>query len=964
MTYPNPKESGCPAPVLPGHKAIALTSLLTASVLLGSSIASAQSATDNTSAKPVETADNKTDANSTTASNDDGKLIELDAFVVTGIRASLSKALEVKRESINMVDAVVAEDIGKFPDNNVIEAMQRLPGVQVTDRASGQIATVTVRGLTDVSTTINGRNVFTASGQALSLQDIPASLLSRVDVYKTRSADLIENGIAGQIDIRTHRPFDFSGDRISLAGRYIYADLADKWSPNISGLVSKRWDTKYGKFGALINASYSETAYRNNVVTPGAEVPFMTDAPAPGWVPYERIFPTDGRVAENPIWQAGLTDGLPTASGSTLKINGVDTPYILSRDAIFASDQTGTTKRPAANLGLQWAPSKDSEYTFEAFYDGYRNDNFNDLLFSFVDWWGGPLGAVHLYPRTNIVQSRESVANVYSFTSGDLTTGKTDSYVFALSGKWNITPEFNLKADASYQTSEFNSTFFAVRADRTAPSIQVNFNADGGLPAYSFPGSNLKDPASWKIAQLYDQAHRNKGSAGTLTLDGSYFLGWNIFKKLSFGARYDDRKASEAQRLQDAPGLGQSLSKYPQFQYVNSNYFDGHAAVPDSWVAADGYYIRDHAEEVRNLYKSTVAPNFQTGDALQLVENFNVDEKNMALYLRSDFETYIAGHKLDGQFGARYVDVETDMAFGGKTGNASASKLLPSAALRYDITKDFRFRASYGQTLRRPNFTDLNPTITYTRDVTNIGYGTATGGNSNLKPTESKNYDIALEYYFDDASHVYVSGFRRDIDGLVVGFRKRVTYTDAIGPYDYILSQPDNASNGRLTGVEVGGAYFPKNLPGFLDGLGVQASFTSLHSSQDIPITDSAGNVVGTQRTPFFAVSNNSYSVVLVYERPRFSVRWSYEWRSSFLHHYEAALFANPLGVYDKPEQSMDVQFSFKVTKDFVLTLDATNLTNEIYQRYYGNQPGNSMTNNFDNSLYSRTIAFGARYSF
>lgn len=955
MTYPNNTQTPLRAisrRISRSH-GTALGSLFSLSLLLGAPGLRAQET------KPDETKKAAAVATTTDVASDD-KIVELDTYTVTGIRASMTKALEVKRAAVDMVDAIVAEDIGKFPDNNVIEALQRLPGVQVTDRASGQIATVTVRGLTDVSTTINGRNVFTASGQALSLQDIPASLLGSVDVYKTRSANLIETGIAGQIDIHTHRPFDFSGDKYSIAARYIYADLADKYGPNLSGLVSKRWDLAGGgKFGALINVSYSETPYRNNSVTPGAQVPFVTDKPPAGWVPYQRIF-TDGA---NP-WQPGLTDGLPTAPGSTMVIDGNAVPYVLGRDAIFQVDGTGTTKRPAANLSLQWAPDKTSEYTFEAFYDGYRNENFNNLLFSFVDWWGGPHGAVTLYPGTNIIKSRASTPFVYAFNSGDLGTGKTDSYVAAFGAKWDISPDFRLKADASYQTSEFNSTFFAMRTDRVASSIVVDFNANDGLPAFSFPGQNLNDPSLWNIAQLYDQAHRNKGSAGTLTLDGTYFTNWNFLKKLSFGVRYDDRKASEAQRLQDAPGLGQLLSKHPELAYYNSGFFDGKADIPSSWVVANGYYIRDHADEIRNLYKSTVAPTFKTGSALVLDENFNVDETTAAGYLMGNFETDIAGHKLDGQAGARYVNVQTDMAFGGKTGSASAAKLLPSAAVRYNITRDLRLRVAYGQTLRRPNFTDLNPTITYTRDVTNIGYGTASGGNSNLKPTESKNYDAAVEYFFDDATAIFASVFKRDIEGLVVGFRKRVTYTDAIGPYDYILSQPDNASNGKLDGYEVGGSFFPKNLPGLLNGFGVSASYTHLSSSQDIPITNAAGVVTGTQRTPFFAVSDSSYNVTLAYEKSKFSARLSYEWRASFLHHYEAALFANPIGVYDKPERSMDMQLTYRLSKDFTLTLDATNLTNEIYQSYYGNKPGNSTTNNFGNNLYSRTIALGVRYSF
>jgi TonB-dependent receptor len=932
-------------------------------VVLGLNPAQAQTAAASSPAAPAAPA-----AEQPAVKVEEGT-IRLDKFVVTGIRGSMTEALNIKRDSVQMVDAVVAEDIGKFPDNNIVEALQRVPGVQITDRGAGQISTVTIRGLNDVSTTINGRNVFTASGLSLSLPDIPASLLNRVDVYKTRSADMVETGLAGQIDIHTHRPFDFAGDAMGLAARGIYRQQAGKYDTSVSGLMSKRWNTSAGKFGALVNVSYSITNYRDESVTPGAQVPFVTGTSPSGWVPYERIFPTDGRVTENPIWQAGLNAGLPAAAGSTLPMNGVAVPYVLSRDAIFASDARGKTKRPAANLSLQFAPNADAEYTFEVFYDGYRNENFNNLLFSFVDWWGGPLGAVTLYPGTNIVKKRDSVGWVYGFNSGDLTTGKTDSYVVGLTGKWNINSDFKLKADASYQTSKYNQTFFAMRTDRVAPSIAVDFNAGGGLPAFSFPDnsatttvneSDLTNPALWNIAQLYDQAHQRKGSAGTLTVDGDYKVDWGIVKTLKFGVRYDDRKAAEAQIEQDAAGLGQNLATHPELAYTNSNFFDGRAAVPTTWVVANGYYIDGHKDTIRNLYNSTIASTLKTGAQFQMTENFNVDEATTSGYAMADFKTIIGDRKLDGQFGARFVSVTTDMAFSGQSSSVSKSKVLPSMMVRYDLTNDLRLRLAYGETLRRPAFTDLNPIISYVKDVTNIGYGTASGGNPNLKPTEAKNYDLSLEYYLDDASGLFATAFKREIDGLVVGFRRRVTYQN----YDYILSQPDNASNGKLDGFEFGGTYFPKNLPDPLKGFGVQASYTILKSSQDIPITNSAGVVVGTENTKFFAVSNHSYSAVLAYERSKFSARLSYEWRASFLHHNEAALFANPLGVYNKAERNLNFQMSYRVTDKISLTFDATNLTNEIYQSYYGNLAGNSTTNNFGSSIYGRTYALGARFSF
>lgn len=896
---------------------------------------------------------------------------ELEEIVVTGIRESLTKALDIKRDSLQLVDAIVAEDIGKFPDNNVVEALQRVSGVQVTDRGRGEIATVSIRGLTDVTTTVNGRNIFTASGRSVALADIPASLLNRVDIYKTRSADLIETGIAGQIDIHTQRPFNFNDSKIVLAGRGIYQEQSDEIDPNVSALFSNRWETGAGEFGALLNLAYAETNYRDQSVTAGAMVPFFTDEPPPGFSPYQRI----GTVINGQdVWQPGLEAGLPFSAGSTLPVDGQQYEYLLSRDAVFASDFTGKRERPAANIALQFAPNDSSEYLFEAFYNGYRNESFNSLLFSFVDWWGNlgpnPAANITLYPGTNIIKSRESVGAPYGFMSGDLTTGETDSYVYALGGKWDITDAFKLKADVAYQTSKYDESFFAMRTERVAPSVSVDFNSGGGLPAFSLGDdpntavdeSDLTNPGLWNIAQLYDNALQRKGDAVTFTLDGDYAIDSGFITTVNFGLRYDDREASEAQRTQDAPGLGVSLADHPELVSINHGFFDGRSNVPTSWAVADGYYIRDHADEIRNIYRNSVAPDLAVGSDLVLVENFTVNEATSSVYLQAEFATEIGGRTFDGQFGVRYVSVETDMDFTDlntlvtSSASASASKLLPSLMLRYSITDDLRLRFAYGETLRRPTFAQLNPNINYVEDVTNIGYGTATGGNPDLEPTESKNYDLSLEWYFAESSAIYATLFRREIEGFVVSFPRRVTFEN----YDYILTQPDNASNGELEGLEFGVVYFPRNLPKVLDGIGVQASYTLLDSSQDIPITNNQGEVTGTTTTPLFGVSDSSYSVVLAYEKEKFDIRLSWVWREDFLNNYEARLFANPLGIYRSPEKSMDVQLSYDVTDSLVVTFDGTNLTDEIYQSYY-EYPG---THNFGSSIYSRTFALGARYSF
>jgi iron complex outermembrane recepter protein len=398
----------------------------------------------------------------------------LEEVIVTGVKFSMTEAVEVKRGSMQIVDAIVAEDLGKFPDNNVVEAMQRIPGVQVTNRGAGEVSSVSIRGLSDVTTTINGRNIFTSSGRSVALADIPATLVNRVDVYKTRSPEQISRGLAGQIDVHTNRPFDFDGFKILAQARAIYQEQADEIDPNLSFLVSNVWDTGAGEFGALMNVSYAKTTWLDQGVHAGASVLFRPpDDPV---APLERLFP--------PRWTPGLDRGMPTAPGSTLDDG---TPYVHSRDAVFQPHVSGERERPAWNLSFQWAPNDTSEYMFEVFYNGYRNDQHNSLFFTFVDWWGAvdPNDPVEIYPGTNVVKSRY-VNFPYSFISGDNLSQETDSYLYALGAEWDFGDNVTMKSELVYQDSEFTDEFFALRMDHVFPRLFVDFNTGGGVPYLEF----------------------------------------------------------------------------------------------------------------------------------------------------------------------------------------------------------------------------------------------------------------------------------------------------------------------------------------------------------------------------------------------------------------------------------------------------------------------------------------------
>jgi TonB-dependent receptor len=898
---------------------------------------------------------------------------EADTVVVTGVREALAKGLENKKEAVQVVESIVAEDIGKLPDNNVIEALQRVAGVQVTERAGGEANGIVIRGLPDITTTWNGRNVFTGVGRSLALQDIPSNLIAQIDVFKTRSSEQIETGLAGQIDVRTRRPFDLEGLQMSLSARAIQQEQRDSIDPNVSFLISNTWEGDDGRFGALLNISQGKSRYRDQSITAGALVPFVgASGPLPaGFTPLQRIF-----NGNPPVWEAGLDRGLATGPGSTLDFDtGPGTaafPYLLARDALFASDFEAERDRPAANIALQYAPNDTSEYTVEVFYQGYREEMFNNLHFTFADWWGelgpNPASTFTTYEGTNIIKTR-TVGLPFGFNSGDSTKQETDTFVYALNGKWQVSDRFNLEADLSVQGSQFESNFIAVRTERVPGSITLDFNTGNGIPSWHFNNDDeMLDPTRWNVGQLFQNAGKDLGQAATLQIDGDYDLGDGAFKTLSFGIRYDDRSAVHRQPVTTpSPFLptGRTLAQMPEgLLWENEDFFDGANYVPGSWVVADGYWLQDHADEVRALYG-------QPAGGPPVVRSYEVEERTASAYLQTDFQF---GDKFFGQLGVRYVEVSTPIEFNNLVlagrpetrALTSVDDVMPSVTLRYNVTDDFRLRANYGETLRRPAFGDLNPNFTLGEDLTGVGYGSGTGGNPDLAAAKGKNFDLTFEWYFAQDSAVYGTWFKREIDGLVVPFVQTLDIPGTgLNVDTFKVTRPVNASDGELDGFELGIVYFPDYLPGVLRGLGAQASFTKLDSSQNIPRFNAAGDVIAEDTSEFFGVSDTSYNMTLAYDRAGVGARLSYVWRDDFLANNEARLFANPIGIWRQPEKSLDFQLNYDFNEHFAVSFDAVNLTEEIQKSYYAfADAGGPDMFNFGNTLISRSFALGVRWKY
>ncbi|BFM21100.1 TonB-dependent receptor [Gilvimarinus japonicus] len=903
-------------------------------------------------------------AHSIYAQDDSEALLE--EVVVTGIRGSLTEAIELKRENIQIVDSIVAEDIGKFPDNNVVEALQRVTGVQVTGRGAGEVNAVTIRGLGDVSTTVNGREIFTSTGRSVALADIPASLLNRADVYKTRSAEQIEGGIAGQINVLTNRPFNFDDSKFVVAARGIYQSNSEEIDPNISMLLSDRWDTSAGEFGALVNISYAETNYRDENIWIGSLDPYRYDD-------FSRI--------SGDYYQVGTVEGIPSQPGSSLNVNGQDVEYYLLRDAMGMTDFTGHRERPAANVSLQWAPNDTSEYLFEAFYNGYRNESFNNLVFINTN------GASHFrnpdfYDGTNVIKTNY-INNASMFTSGDGSSGDTDSFVYALGGNWNIGDSLTLESELTYQTSVYERSFQALQTSAMRDRLVVDFNYDDGLPLVAFlddattanvDESVLTNPADWQMSNFFDNSGRDEGDAITWTMDGDYTTGWDFIERLSFGVRYDVRSALSRSRDQSSGAC--SMDGNPcniadiagLASVTQDDFLDNEANVPNQWLVADGYFLSDNAELMRGLY------GLQSGGSDFLdASTFDIEETTAAAYFQADYAFELGSQIIDGQIGVRVVDTDSELSFNESAAtqvnsNSSSTEVLPNFMVRYEITENLMARLSYGKSIRKPDFGQLNPTMSLTppADFTNAEYGFANSGNPNLKAVESINTDLSLEWYFAPSSSLYGVLFSRDIDGFVFTASKAIEVTDNPDPElnaKYVLSQPSNAGKGKLNGIELGFQYFPDNVPEWLQGAGVQASYTKIDGETNDPIfgpdtDDGPGELIGYETKPLIGVSDSSYSVVLAYEKAGFDARLSYVWRDDFLRGYNAN-FAMPAGDYSKPEANMDFQLSYDVTESLMVTFDATNLTGEVYRGYYTDP---YLYNN-GASIFSKTYALGVRYS-
>lgn len=858
-------------------------------------------------------------------------LVEGDEIVVTGLRRSLESAATIKRDSDAIVDAVVAEDIGKLPDTFASAALARVSGITVT-RGSGEAVGVRIRGLPDLSTTYNGREIFTAEGRSVAIQDFPAGTVAALEVYKSSTANLIEGGIGGQVNVRGRRPFDFKGFQVSgsLNGVTWEESGGTTWNGNL--LVSDRWNTGIGEMGLLLNASYVGLNFLDSTREQSVVIPRTIATQTPGQ-------------------PAGLR--YPDAQ------------------SIFLS--YAERWRPSANAAYQWRPSQNLEIYADGLFQGYRSRSNDQYMFFPIFGTGLQLTNVTLREgSSDIVQSATVTGGSVPNGNWRAGYGKTDTYQGGGGFIWN-SGGLRVSGDVAYTDSTFevqaSNIDFALS---TAPRRDVVFEeASVGGPSWNLPNYDLTNSANYLDRGFFQERLLVSGKDIQSRLDAQYEWNEGLIRRIQVGIRYNDRDANRDRGTSYFSSINSvplttsriSATALPVQFSPSPTAFGYDNAFPIRSFAGLSYDdIKDNVEALRAFHG---APDGQP--AFSPTENFSANEKAYAAYAQVKYAFDLTNFiEIDGVIGLRAVHTKTKIsgfdrisAGGGQPtvdNPVSVAReyddYLPNASARIRFAPKLQMRLAYTQTRTRPGFFDLNPALTVNAPPVvdpnnppnpnnpNSNLRTATGGNPNLIPLTSNNYDIALEWYFSRAGSLTGSLFRRDAQGFIA----RIP-TNIVDPtYGLIrVTRPENISKTRFQGIEVAFTSFLDivGLPTWAKSFGFQVNATYLDAGGPLAgsIADSV-NVVG-KSLPFNGSSDWTYNLVALYERPFFSARVAYNYRSEFVTGYSieaqdttASNQALTNATVERGRGQLDLSATVSPIRNVTLAFDVSNLLGNPIRRY------------------------------
>jgi TonB-dependent receptor len=872
-------------------------------------------------------------------------------IVVTGIRSSLRSSVATKRNAVNIVDSISAEDTGKFPDNNVAESLQRITGVAI-DRSGGEGQFITVRGLGPEFNTVlvNGRIMATDNdGREFSFDVLSSNMIQRTDVYKSSLPQLQEGGIGATVNVVTARPLDGrSGLHFSAAAGGIYDTLADKVSPDFSGVGS--WTNADKTFGVVLSGSYTDRKSQNDNVNIG------------GW-----ILGPEGLI-NAPATATGLSATALTTSGDIhvprdlnfnreynrrkrINLAGaiqaqVNDKILLTVDGLYSKfDVSQDTRR----FGLFFTPR----------FIGVTTDN-NGTVTGFNRPGSQFLAANPALTDPALGDQRVTLSQndniVYTYDR------QTESFQIGTNLAVDVSDRLKLKFDVSATRATREQPHqFVVVGTLAQTSPRFDLTPENDLPTASNLGP-ITDASILRAHYALRQLIAVRDQGVETHADGEWKAQAGVFNSLMFGGAYNQRRKTRT--LADN---SDSVCTYCGYD----------VSIPASLVtpyALDGYLTKASGSDVvpRNFFTFNPADIFayisqpstlaiprqgrtaveQAAEAARVQalaggpyglrdrpgQRLDVEERVFAGYLNANF----GGDNWSGNIGARLVNTRvTSRGFGQSIVSITVNPgddnlnfnfgparpiiiknkytdILPSANVKYELTSNMFLRGALSKTVTRPTLTSLGTDNNYGGRITNATSG---GGNPFLKPFKSINYDLSYEYYLSDVSYLSVAGFYKDFSN----FLESQSLPVPLAGFTFLDTRTRNGQSGSIAGVEVGGQYTLDRLPGILAGFGVAGNYTYVSSKVD---RGSAGSTVDCG---YNGLSPHSANGSIFYEKHGIQARGSYNWRSSF----QRAC----LGAAGRPENreaygQFDASIAYDIDQRFQVYVQGVNITNQYVHDY------------------------------
>lgn len=914
----------------------------------------------------------------------------IDDIVVTGFRGSLAKALDAKRNESASIDAILAEDIGKFPDQNLSESIQRIPGVALA-RDGGEGRQISVRGLGPQFTRvrINGLEALTTAGGAdasggtnrgrsFDFNVFASDLFNAITVRKTAEPSTEEGSLGATVDLRTARPFDYSRLTISASAQGSYNDLAKKASPRGAFMIADQTDD--GKFGALISVAYT----KRRLIEEG----FSTVRWAKGSAFSPGFESALGSTCLN-VGTGGATGTVVTpAPANCATVNDALHPRFPRYDR-YIDD----IRRLGMTSSLQFRPSDATLISIDGLYAKFKTTREEFYLEAPSLSVAGNCTAAS---RANVCGIADTEVTSATITSGAMLAGTFNDVDLRVENRLDylsttfkqLTGELSQKFGETVTLEVQGGVSSSVHDNPIQNTLTLDqFNVDNysydftdrSHPTFNFGTANLTSPTAWTLSQIRLRAasasNEYKSIAGNLrwdVTDGFSVTAGGGYKKYDFKTRELRRSNGTTSNLEASIPAAVAATPLANFTRVigveGTNFL-----VPDYRVANALFSLTDPT-----VYNGA----FRLGPEPSLANNNSVTEKDTAGFVQADFNQDFGGVTVRGNGGFRYVhtnQIARGFAFlnGGlvqSVSDRSYNDFLPSANLVIEPTEKLALRLAAAKVMSRPSLGSLPPGGSVSVSGANR---TVSFGNPNLDPFRATTLDASIEWYFDAGSLLSLALFQKDIKSFIqtvtlagvpftgnpYGLPDSVAiaacgalYPTTCNPAsnNWSFSVPTNSPGGKLRGLEVNFQMPFRFLPGFLGNTGTLLNYT--HVTSRIDYLSAAGGVAAT--ADLTGLSRNSANATLYYEDKAFSLRVSAAYRDKYLSRVPGQEVGT---VFDGTNETFNVDASlqYSVTDQIKVTLEGINLT-DAYQDQF-NDSRNLL------SVYHHTgreFLFGVRFNY